>query len=369
MCLQKINTMYFRLFFKALVFFLFVFCSRKETSKVEQQNIKSIYTPKYAKHFKIFREKHALKIAITENLKDTMFLMVEKPFEKLAVMGTIPMYQLFLLNDLDKVVAIDDIKYYNLKKVHELFQSNKISELMPNLQWNYEMLLMKKPDLLITYSNIDRNGKLYELTEKNNIQHLIYLDYLESHPLGRAEWIRVLGCLTGKDSLSEKIFSDIERKYKELTRITDTVQHRPSVFTEVMYGDVWYIAGKYSYIAQMIKDAGGKYVFDFHEYENSKPYSFEYVLKYAKDADFWIHTHQFETLQGLKNNNSKYALFTAFQKKHCFNNNKVKNKYGFNDYYESGICLPHLILEDLIRILHPAYLPKDSLHYYYQLSE
>jgi iron complex transport system substrate-binding protein len=94
------------------------------------------------------------------------------------------------------------------------------------------------------------------------------------------------------------------------------------------------------------------------------------VLKYAKDADYWIHLHHFQSLQQMKNNTPKYALFKSFQEKRCFNNDKRKNLYGYNDYYESGICQPNLLLKDLIQIFHPElFSNQNELTYYYLLPE
>ncbi|GIV30047.1 MAG: hypothetical protein KatS3mg028_1113 [Bacteroidia bacterium] len=365
--------MCFKWYFNFILLLFFLSCKNPE--RRDNDNYADIapsgsfYKIKYAKHFGIIQQKNKTIICLTENFKDTVFFEIQKPFQRLAVMGTIPVFQLHLLNALNTLVAIDDKRYYNLSAIEQMRDSKKIVEAMPNLQWNYELLLSAKPEVLITYSGTTDNPKLQALLEKYGIKPLVYLDYLEQHPLGRAEWIKVLGCLTGKEQLAEKIFSDNEQNYLKLSAMTDTVSHRPTVLTEVMYSDVWYIAGNQSYIAQMIKDAGGKYVFDFHEYENAQPYSFEYVLKYAKDADFWIHLHRFKSYHELKNTTSKYTLFKAFQTRHCYNNNKRHNSYGYNDYYESGICLPHLILRDLINILHPGYLSERELIYYYQLSE
>lgn len=362
--------MYFRWCFNFLVLFFLISCRNDNSHLLRKEAEREFHHRiKYAKHFGIFQRKQKTIIFITEKFKDTIFFEADKPFRRMAVMGTIPVFQLHLLNALNCLVAIDDVKYYNLRDVVQLHDSQKIFSVMPNLQWNYELLLLSKPDILISYSDVKDNLKLSSLLQNHHIKHLIYADYLEQHPLGRAEWIKVLGYLTGKDSLAEKIFSEIEKAYKNLSAATDTVVHRPKVFTEAMYGDVWYVAGSQSYIARLIKDAGGKYVFDFHEYENAKPYSLEYVLKYAQDADFWIHLHQHSTLKALKNSNPKYVLFKAFQTKHCYNNDRKHNSYGYNDYYESGICLPHLVLQDLINILHPGYLSEKELIYYYQLSE
>lgn len=365
--------MYFKWCFNLLLSIIFIIwgCSEKPNT-TQQDNITHTCHSKikYAKHFDI-QEKNGKKIiCITENFKDTMYFEVNQKFKRLAILGTIPAFQIILLQHLQDIVAIDDIKYYCHPDIKLKFQSHQIEEILPNLQWNYEKLIQVHPDLLIHYSNLNNHVQLRDILQQHHIQWLMYLDYLESHPLGRAEWIKVLACLINEDAKAEKIFSDIERTYHHLKKCVDTCLNRPKVLTEVMYGDVWYIAGNQSYIAQLIRDAGGKYAFDFHEYSNAKPYSIEYVLKYAQDADVWIHLHQFKTLVEMTHNNMRYTLFKAFQNKRCYNNNKIINEYGYNDFYESGICMPHLILRDLIAILHPNCLPANySFQYYYLLPE
>ncbi len=138
-----------------------------------------------------------------------MFYEITKPYSKLAVLGTIPVFQLSLLNAISNIVAIDDVKYYNHSKIKELVADKKIFQVFPNLQWNYEVILQVQPDIIITYSHLSENAQLQSILNKFRIQHLLYLDYLEQHPLGRAEWIKVLRCLIDKDSLAEKIFSEI----------------------------------------------------------------------------------------------------------------------------------------------------------------
>lgn len=374
--LLKLIVMFFRLFFKYIVFpglfFVFVFCQRNNRDadkRIEGVPVAGLNSVKYAQYFGIFKKGSSNVFFIRDNNGDTVFYDIRKPFTRLAVMGTIPSYQMGMLNALDRIIAIDDVKYYCNSKIIERVKKHEIAELMPNLQWNYELLLALEPEVLITYSNLSENLNISQLVQQHNVVHVMYLDYLERHPLARAEWIKLVGLLLGKDTLANRIFDTIEKNYLQLKKHVENVPHKPKVLTEVMYGDVWYIAGNSSYIAQLIRDAGGKYAFDFHEYNDSKPYALEYILKYAQDADYWLHLHQFKTFEQLENANSKYTLFKPYQNKQCFNNNKKQNDYGYSDYYESGICRPDVLLRDLIRVLHPERALSDELVYYYPLKE
>ncbi len=343
-----------------LLVLLFTFCTEEKTERAQVLHDKM--SIKYAKHFGFIEKNNESLIFVSQNFKDTLFYHLSKPYTRIITLGTIPAYQLTRLYESDKIVGIDDIKYYNNNEIIKQFNTGKLLEICPNMQWNYERIIACKPNIIIAYDQTNDNAKLQQVLSRNNIEFILYYDYLENHPLARAEWIKFLGVLQHKDSLATAIFDSIETQYITLKNKVKTSK-KPTVYSEYLYGDVWYVAGKGSYISQLIKDAGGKYIFDFLDYESSQPQSLEFVLKYAQTADYWINLGVFNSLQQIENQNSKYALFKAFQNKKVYNNNKQLNRYQYNDYYESGICNPNLLLLDMIKILHPDII-NDTLQYY-----
>ena len=80
-----------------------------------------------------------------------------------------------------------------------------------------------------------------------------HLGYKELTPLGQAEWIKVVGLLTGHSGEANRIFSGIERRYMALKARTDSVKERPRVFTGEMRGGNWYAVGGRSFLAQMFR--------------------------------------------------------------------------------------------------------------------
>jgi iron complex transport system substrate-binding protein len=66
--------------------------------------------------------------------------------------------------------------------------------------------------------------------------------------------------------------------------------------------------------------------------------------------------------------NERYSSFKAFQEGHVYNNNARVNQQAANDYWEMGIVEPHILLADLIKILHPELLPNHRLQYYRRLK-
>ena len=98
------------------------------------------------------------------------------------------------------------------------------------------------------------------------------------------------------------------------------------------------------------------------------PLNFESVAPVALKADYWLNVGYVDSKNDLRAKDSRFAAFLPFQKDAIYNFNKRVNDLGSNDYWESGIVNPQLILADLIRILHPGLLPQDSLYYYKQLK-
>jgi iron complex transport system substrate-binding protein len=63
----------------------------------------------------------------------------------------------------------------------------------------------------------------------------------------------------------------------------------------------------------------------------------------------------------------RYTRFNPYKKGTLYNSNKRMNDIGANDFWESGVVNPHLILADLVKIFHPELLPDHQLFYYKQL--
>jgi iron complex transport system substrate-binding protein len=122
-----------------------------------------------------------------------------------------------------------------------------------------------------------------------------------------------------------------------------------------------------SYMAHFLKDAATTYHWGQVQGKGSLHLDFERVAPVALQADFWLNVGYVDTNADILARDVRYQDFRPFQQGSIYNNNKRVNDLGANDYWESGAVNPHLILADLIRILHPELLPKHELVYYKQL--
>ena len=146
------------------------------------------------------------------------------------------------------------------------------------------------------------------------------------------------------------------------------VQDKPSVLAGLPWKNTWWVPGGKSHAAILIRDAGGKYIWEDDTSKEALPLDIEAVYNEAGQADFWINSGSAATLADLVNTDSRLQLFKPFGDSSIYNNNARLNPSGGNDYWESGVIFPDVILKDLICIFHPEILPGHTLVYYQKLK-
>jgi len=142
----------------------------------------------------------------------------------------------------------------------------------------------------------------------------------------------------------------------------------PTVFTGFSIKGTWYIPGGKSYVAQFLKDAGAEYLWADNLETGSIPLGFEAIYERAASAKFWLPGNlNWRSLRDLQVEDTRNGQFQALKTGQVYNNNLRLNAAGSDDYWESGLVNPDLVLADLIRIFHTEVLPNHSLIYYRKL--
>jgi iron complex transport system substrate-binding protein len=303
-----------------------------------------------------------------EGFKKNSFY-IEVPVQRVACLSSIYAAMMTRLNLDEKIVAIDNIDYYNNPDILRKTEEGKIKELAKGPEMNVEQTLILKPDLVLTfgmgYPEKDVNPKILS----SGVPVAISLDHLEETPLARAEWIKFIAAFFGQERQADSLFRMTEQRYNNLRALTDTVSIKPTVLTEIKYGEAWYVPGGKSFMAHFIKDAGGDYIWKDENRAGSVPLSFEAVYAKAKDAEYWVNLFiNLNTKKELLSYDERYNMFKAFKLGNLYNNNKIANSKGYSDYWENGISNPDELLQDLIKIFHPHLLPQHQLKYYKKIE-
>ena len=228
----------------------------------------------------------------------------------------------------------------------------------------------------------------YTSLERANIPVIDCADYLETTPLGRAEWMRFYGRLWGKSQLADSLFEEEVRQYEDLAqkikessnrspssseisqsslRNTRILSHKPRVWLDLPWQSTWYVPGGKSYLSVLIADAGGDYALQHNDKSGSLPLPLERAWKYAQQAEVWIIKGGQEVPSNyaeLSQLSRVYAQFPAVRSHRVWVCNTMQVPY-----YEQTPFSPALLLREWCQMLGTLTVDSaTSLRYFHPLS-
>ena len=271
------------------------------------------------------------------------------------------------LGEIDRVKGILEGRFVHDTTMLALLAAQKVYDIGTEAAADIERMIQLQPDALLYSPYFDGNQGGLNVT---GAVLFPFADYMENTPLGRAEWIRVVGMLSGSEDKADTWFDDIERRYNALSSLCANVDHRPTVFSDLAFNGQWYVAGGRSYIAKLFADAGADYVWKDNPSTASVPMDAESILAKAQKADYWRVINSLPTpmtYATLAKDNPVYALFDAYKKHQIFVCDIMET-----GYFEQSQCEPDLLLADFIHFFHPELLTGEWADYqpkYYHLVE
>ncbi len=289
--------------------------------------------------------------------------VVKVPLQNVVVYTSVHASIIDQLGEADKIIGVCEPQYMDSPAIQEGLRSGRIADLGVSTSPNVEKMIDIGAEYIIASPFQNSN---YGQAEKLGIPIIEAADYMESLPLGRAEWGRFYGLLFNKTNETDSVFRGTEERYLSLKELASTVSSRPTVFSEKRYGSFWYMPGKDSYIAHFYQDAGADYVFSTIPGAGSTPLTFETVLDQAIHADIWLMKYNQTdemTYTSLRAEYTPYENFDAWKNRNIYTCNT-----GKVPYYEEFPIYPDYLLKDLIRIFHPDLLP-DYVPRYYRKME
>ncbi|MCM1517508.1 MAG: ABC transporter substrate-binding protein [Pseudoflavonifractor sp.] len=285
--------------------------------------------------------------------------VVEVPLNSSLVYSSVHAGAIGELGAIDRVTAVCDAPYFKLLAIVEGLRSGKVVDAGASASPSIETIIGHRPGaiLLSPFQNAGHGA-----IEQLGIPIIECADYMEETPLGRAEWIKLLGILYGNRELADSIYAGVKDRY---TRLADSVNHvrmmMPVVLSERVTDGVWYVPGGRSYQARMFADAGGNYPWRADRTAGSLQLDFPTVYDKAHMADVWlIRTYGNDlTLDQLKADYSPNSHIKAFNNGGVYSCNTSESPL-----FEEFPFHPDLLLREYINIFYPGYLENDSLRYY-----
>lgn len=294
---------------------------------------------------------------------------IRVPVKSVGALSTTQLGMFGVLNALDNLKAIETKQYVHNKEIASRTEGGQITELAPAGKLNLETTMASGIDLLMGVGYPNAQNKDYQTLQLTGMPVLLNADWQETSLLGRAEWMKLLAVLLNKEKEVNEQFAAIEADYNAtLALIENKVSQGPKTITGLANGDSWYVSGGNSFANNLLKVVKVDYPWSETVETGSLRLDFETVYEQGLRADYWLVPSTAKTLAEIIQADARYADFKSFKEQHIYN---IYGRYtpgGGNDYYESAIVAPHVVLKDMVKIFHPELLPSHELVYYNKLQ-
>ena len=309
---------------------------------------------------------------------------VRTPVERSAVFIAPHCQLMYELGCQQAIRGVCDLNYINIPDVRKRAASagnasaqNSIVDCGSSMAPDIERIIALKPEAILVspFENSGGYGKL----DKLRIPLIEAADYMESSPLGRAEWMKFYGMLFGKDKnisttaagkaseaaagkaseatlpascelRADSLFAQIEKEYLDLKAEAGKLPKGLSILTERKTGNVWYVPGGQSTIGILLKDANARYIFSDDKHSGSLAMSPEQILAKGKLVDVWAFKYfggaplsQAQLLQEYDG----YKALAAFNR-----GNIYQVDTSTVPYFELTSFHPELLLREFIILAH-----------------
>lgn len=283
--------------------------------------------------------------------------IVRTPLES-NVVFTAPHCQLmYELGCKNAITGVCDKDYINIPDIKERVDCG--SSMQPDIE---RIISLKPEGLLISpFENSGGYGKL----DKLHIPIIETADYMETSPLGRAEWMKFYGLLFKSEERSDSLFSSIEKEYMTLKAEAAKLPQGLSILTERKMGSVWYVPGGKSTMGILLKDANAKYIFADDTHSGSLAYGPERILSKGTQVDVWA----FKYFGGKAlSKNDLLAEYEGYKVLKAFNSNSIYQvDTSTQPYFELTSFHPEILLREFIILAHPKATQFGKLRFYQHL--
>lgn len=286
--------------------------------------------------------------------------VVHLPLQRLIVYSAVHAALLCELGYADAIVGVADAQYIKTPEIKERLADGRIVDIGSSTEPSLEKIIALQPDALLI-SPFRNSG--HGIIDKTGIPVIDCADYMETTPLGRAEWSKFYAMLVqGVSPENSALYQKVKENYCSLRDRRAATGEKPRVITELQHRGVWMVPGGRSFVAQMIADAGGEYPFADNPSPGSLQYPYEKVYSASKNCDIWLLKSLTDITLGDVAKNTKFNKnIWAFRNGGVYNANTATGTF-----YEETPFHPDLLLRDYVTIFHHT---SDSLRYFVQVTD
>lgn len=308
-------------------------------------------------------------------------VVLRVPLNRVAALSTSQVGYMLRLGLRDKIVGVSDGQYIVDSILYERAQQKSVASIGYDAS-ALEKLMALNLDLVLDFTT-GGDYDNYEQIARTNLPLMLTSEWQESSALAKLEWIKLYGILFGVRALADTIYEQEKKKYETLRDLiaqgsSDSIASArlqndsanlaaskselrcPRVLAGMSYGGVWHAGGGNSFTANLIRDAGGCYLWA-SDTSRELTFSFEEVYALADSVDMWVNPSAFGTVDEILALEPRVKNIKAFREKKIFQNDGRKGPGGGNDFYEGAITRPAELLWNLTKCIKGAVPSVNSL--------
>ena len=287
--------------------------------------------------------------------------VVRTPVKNALVYSSVHTSLMGELDALDAVRGVVDKQYFIDSAIVNGVNAGTIADCGNSMNPTVEKVIDMQPDAILLSPYQDASyGQIATL----DIPIIECADYLEYDPLGRAEWMKFYGELVGRQAEADSLYNVVTNDYNQVREAAAGAKSRPTVVTEMVISGVWNVPGGQSYMARILTDAGGRYLWADDKNTGSLALDFNQVLAVAQDADYWFikwtNINTLKDLQGAYDLNKEMA---AFKNKRVYVCDTDKTRF-----FDRIPFHPEVLLREFAAILHPELFPDYKNQMYHHID-
>ena len=287
--------------------------------------------------------------------------IVRTPVKRALVYSSVHTSLLRELGAIDAVRGIVDRQYFVDSLLLADVDAGQVADCGNSMSPTVEKVIDMQPDAILLSPYQDASyGQITQL----DIPIIECADYLEYDPLGRAEWMKFYGLLVGQRERADSLYDAVVNAYDDVKQVAAQAASRPTVVTEMVISGVWSVPGGQSYMARIIRDAGGDYLWADDDNTGSLSLDFNQVLARAQQADYWF--LKWTNINSLKDLQGAYELnkeMEAFKNKRVYVCDTEKSRF-----FDRVPFHPDLLLREFAAIMHPELFPGVETQMYHHID-
>jgi iron complex transport system substrate-binding protein len=196
---------------------------------------------------------------LSSDLADSPIVPV--PIQSMFSASATHMPLLVDLGHVNVLTGISQARFVTTESVLDRIHAGNVIEYAPNNVIDTELVISKAPEILMSGGG---DAASYTAIRKAGIAVIDNAEWQEDSVLGRAEWVKYMALFLNEEAKAETVFREVRDHYVALRERTRAIPEakRPRVMTGLVNRGVFEIAGGRSYVARMIEDAGGRYVWN-----------------------------------------------------------------------------------------------------------